>query len=126
MGGDVMSMNDWAKREIEIYDIKLIELDISYIAQTMAQCHITAFAGAHFDKDFAGNIIIDDNAQPSSDSPAIGVNLFTNIFAGKFPYEIIQRCAIDAGIPEKYLTDRIEKIKQRLEKLDRKLGVDKK
>ena len=87
-------------------------LDISYIAQTMAQCHITAFAGAHYDKDFAGNIIIDDNAQPSSDSPAIGVNLFTNIFAGKFPYEIIQRCAIDAGIPEKYLTDRIEKIKR--------------
>lgn len=36
---------------------------------------------------------------------------FSNVFAGKYPYEIITQLAIDSGIPKKYLTKRIEKIK---------------
>ena len=34
-----------------------------------------------------------------------------NVFAGKYPYEIITKLAIDSGIPEKYLKRRLEKIK---------------
>lgn len=87
-------------------------LDISYIASTMAHCYLTALAGAHYDTDYAGNIIIDDNITAGDDDPAIGPVPFTNVFAGRYPYEIIQKCATDAGIPEKYLTTRIEKIKR--------------
>ncbi len=36
---------------------------------------------------------------------------FSNVFAGKYPYEIITQLAIDSGIPKKYLTKRIEQIK---------------
>ena len=36
---------------------------------------------------------------------------FSNVFAGKYPYEIITQLAIDSGIPKKYLTERIEQIK---------------
>lgn len=36
---------------------------------------------------------------------------FSNVFAGKYPYEIITQLAIDSGIPKKYLTKRIEMIK---------------
>lgn len=85
-------------------------LQVSYVANTPAFNYQTAIAGAHYDKDFAGNIIIDDN--PVGDGPETKVSLFTNIFAGKYPYEIIIQCAKDAGIPESYLTKRIERIKR--------------
>lgn len=87
-------------------------LQISYIANTSALDYRYAFAGAHYDKDFAGNLIIDD--QPlNQDGPEIPANpIFTNVFAGKYPYEIIIRCAKDAGIPDKYLQKRIEQIKR--------------
>ena len=88
-------------------------LKISYIANTMALNYTTAIAGMHYDKDYADNIIIDDNALAAADDPEIGANNFyDNIFAGRYVYEIIQRCCVDAGIPESYLTNRIEKIKR--------------
>ena len=88
-------------------------LKISYIANKMALNYTTAVAGMHYDKDYADNIIIDDNALAAADDPEIGANnFFDNIFAGRYVYEIIQRCCVDAGIPESYLTNRIEKIKR--------------
>lgn len=85
-------------------------LQISYVANTPAFNYQTAIAGAHYDKDFAGNIIIDDN--PVSDGPETNASMFTNIFAGQYPYEIIIKTAKDAGIPESYLQKRIERIKR--------------
>ena len=84
----------------------------SYIATKMSQNYITAVAGSHYNKDYAGNIIIDDNANADENSPQIGASPFTNVFAGKYPYEIIIRCALDSGIPESYVNKRIEKIKR--------------
>ncbi|MFW6014946.1 MAG: LysM peptidoglycan-binding domain-containing protein [bacterium] len=41
-----------------------------------------------------------------------GMYLLTNVFAGEYPYIIIRSLAKDAGIPNKYLTKRIEQIRQ--------------
>lgn len=85
-------------------------LQVSYVANTPALNYQTAVAGAHYDTDFAGNIIVDDN--PVSDGPETEASPFTNIFAGRYPYEIIIKCAKEAGIPESYLEKRIERIKR--------------
>lgn len=84
----------------------------SYIANTMAQNYTTAIAGAHYDYDSAGNIIIDDNANAGDDSLQITPSPFTNVFAGRYPYEIIENCAEAAGIPLSYVNKRIEKVKR--------------
>ena len=84
----------------------------SYIANTMAQNYTTAIAGAHYDYDSAGNIIIDDNANAGDNSLQIGASVFTNVFAGRYPYEIIENCAEAAGIPLSYINKRIEKVKR--------------
>lgn len=38
--------------------------------------------------------------------------ILTNIFAGMYPYEIVQLLGAQAGIPDKYLTERVEKFKE--------------
>ena len=38
--------------------------------------------------------------------------VLTNIFAGMYPYEIVQLLGAQAGIPDKYLTERVEKFKE--------------
>ena len=88
-------------------------LKISYIASTMSVNYITAIAGSHYDRDFADNIIIDDNVLAGPEDPEIGYdNFFDNIFAGRYAHEIIERCCREAGIPESYLEKRVEKIKR--------------
>ena len=89
-------------------------LKISYIASKMSLNYATAIAGSHYDKDFADNIIIDDNALAGPNDPEIGMtdNFFDNIFAGRYVHEIVERCCKEAGIPESYLEKRIEKIKR--------------
>jgi cell wall-associated NlpC family hydrolase/LysM repeat protein len=90
-------------------------LQISYIANTPALNYNVAFAGAHYNTDSLGNLIIDDNPLPGASnttSPEIRASFFTNVFAGKYPYEIVTRCAKDAGIPDMYLLKRIEPVKR--------------
>ena len=88
-------------------------LEISWIANMPVQNYDVVYAGAHYDSDFAGNIIIDDNAYSSDgDSPELLANQFTNVFAGRYPYEIVTRCAKEAGIPDMYLQKRIEFVKR--------------
>lgn len=85
-------------------------MQISYIANTHALNYETAMAGFHYDTDFAGNIIVDDNIMGGNGE--LGVSFFTNIFAGQYPYEIVLQCAQQAGIPKSYLEKRIERIKR--------------
>lgn len=80
-------------------------LQISYINNSPGMDYISELASASFNKDYAGNLIIDDSAAKGDTQ-----NLFTNVFAGRYPYEIILKCARDAGVPEKFLEKRIERI----------------
>lgn len=86
-------------------------LQYSYIANTPAVNYQTALAGAHYNKDVAGNLIIDDNPLGGENGETT-VSPFTNVFAGQYPYEIVYQCAEAAGVPKSYLTKRIEKIKR--------------
>lgn len=88
-------------------------LQISYIANTPALDYNVAFATAHYNTDSLGNLIIDDDPESTEvNAPEIKASFFTNVFAGKYPYEIIIRCAKDAGIPDMYLQKRIELVKR--------------
>lgn len=84
-------------------------LQVSLVTTTPAADYQTAIATSHYDKDFSGNLIIDDSLNPTS-GPEIAPSPFTNIFAGRYPYEIVLRCCKDAGISDIFLSDRIEKI----------------
>lgn len=86
-------------------------LQYSYIANTPAVNYQTSLAGAHYSKDVAGNLIIDDNPLGGTNGET-KASPFTNIFAGQYPYEIVYQCAEAAGVPEHYLKKRIEKIKR--------------
>lgn len=79
--------------------------------------------GTAFRYDGAGNFIvetdwtlngIDLNSKNSNGSynPARvwSEQSFTNMFAGRTPHEIIKICCIEAGIPEKFLKNRVEQI----------------
>ena len=90
-------------------------LQISYVANTPALFNNIASVGAHYDTDYLGNIIVDDNpySQVSGDNdPELAGSFFTNVFAGRYPYEIVAKCARDAGIPEKFLQKRVEQVKR--------------
>ena len=56
-----------------------------------------------------GSFILNDDLYEANGDDKIPY-LYTNVFAGKPPYEIITQLALDAGIPKKYLDTRIEKI----------------
>ena len=60
-------------------------------------------------KDKWGSFILNDDLYEANGDDKIPY-LYTNVFAGKPPYEIITQLALDAGIPKKYLDTRIEKI----------------
>jgi LysM domain. len=79
--------------------------------------------GTAFRYDGAGNFIVendwllnginlDSRNSDGSYNPrnVYREQVFTNMFAGSTPYEIIKRCCIEAGIAEKFLKNRIEKI----------------
>src|SRR3712207_759622 len=53
-------------------------LQISYINNSPGMDYISELAGASFNKDYAGNLIIDDSAAKGDTQ-----NLFTNVFAGR-------------------------------------------
>jgi LysM repeat protein len=88
-------------------------LQISYMANTPAQWYNVAIAGAHYDTDFLGNIIIDDDPfDVDNNNTEIKANMYTNVFAGQYPYKIIATVAEQAGIPKKFLKKRIEQVKR--------------
>lgn len=56
--------------------------------------------------------IMDDFLNANNNDSGTIYGTMQNVFAGKAPHEFINKLALDAGIPEKYLTKRIEKIKK--------------
>lgn len=54
--------------------------------------------------------IMDDFINGNNSENNVVYGTLQNVFAGQMPYEFINRLALDAGIPQKYLTKRIEKI----------------
>lgn len=65
----------------------------------------------NFPQDSIGCFAINDDFLNSDDaSNKIVYSTLQNVFAGIEPYKFINRLCLDAGIPEKYLTKRIEKI----------------
>jgi LysM repeat protein len=88
-------------------------LQISFMANTPALFYNVAVAGAHYDTDELGNLIIDDDPYDTDgNGTELKASPFTNVFAGRYPYEIISKIAEQAGIPNKFLQKRIEQVKR--------------
>jgi len=62
-------------------------------------------------KDEMGSFIVNDDFYQNTENNQMPY-YYTNVFAGKTPYDIITRLALDAGVPRKYLEKRIEKIEK--------------
>jgi len=65
----------------------------------------------NLDKDSLGYFKLNDNFYEDTTNNNTPY-LYTNVFAGKYPYEIITQLALDAGVSKKFLDTRIEKIKK--------------